>query len=386
MMISKNKETATNQKKRKVLHVVEATRAGVGKHVVDLTAWQAENDTDVHVIYNTRDLDQNFTRALEANHEIKWTGIDIPRSPNVKFLKVVRLIRKYIEKEGVQIVHGHSSIGGAIARLSSFHLRVRVIYTPNAFLSMDPRAPKLKKIAVKYIERMLSHITTVIIAVSIEEEQHFQKEIKGRCEIHVVNNGISAAELGNRDSIRRSYGLKHEDVVVGYVGRLDHQKAPLDLVKTMIEVVNRDDSFKLMLIGDGLLKINTEDALKKSKKLANRTTRIDYANGQQIMAAFDIFVLPSIYEGFPYVVLEAMSNGLPIVTTHESCVKSSVKHGVNGFVTNAGNITALTNHILDLIQNSALRESMGIESAKIISQFSIQNMGQKVCKIYDECI
>jgi glycosyltransferase involved in cell wall biosynthesis len=105
------------------------------------------------------------------------------------------------------------------------------------------------------------------------------------------------------------------------------------------------------------------------------------------MSAFDIFVLPSLKEGFPYVILEAMAAGLPIVATCVGGVPEAVVEGKGGFLVEPGDAESLARKIAILVESGDLRRSMGeFNRARVREEFSIERMISQTRRVYDEVL
>ena len=104
------------------------------------------------------------------------------------------------------------------------------------------------------------------------------------------------------------------------------------------------------------------------------------------MAAFDIFALSSCYEGHPYTFIEALSIGLPIVTTAIGGAKMSVLNNVNGFVSPIGDAKAMAANLVKLANSPRLREEMSRASFRIASDFSLENMMRRTSEVYEGTI
>lgn len=376
-----------NQSKGKcirVLHIVEAASAGVGKHVADLACWQARNGIEVSVFYNINNVDQYFLDCIKSNQRVNWTPSNISRALGLRLLDAIRKIRQYAKINDIDVVHGHSSVGGALARLSCFSLGLRIIYTPNAFLGMNPSIGIVYKGVLTILERLLARATDTVITVSVEEKDYFLNTVKGGCSCVLINNGIDVNNVGDRKKIREEFCISRDDVVVGFVGRLDPQKAPFDVVQVINNVSENCENVKFFVVGDGCLKEETYSRIGSNSKLDSNTIKLTKAVGQHIMAAFDIFLLPSKYEGFPYVVIEALSNGLPVITTHEACVSSSVKHGINGYLAASGENPLLAGYVVELVNNQALRNEMSKNSLSMSHQFTVDKMCREVLSVYKQ--
>ena len=278
-------------------------------------------------------------------------------------LVTVMETRRYLKLHGpFDAVHGHSSKGGAVARLAALGLDLQAFYTLHGFIIMDPELPLWKRAFYLAIELALSLRTRRIIAVSPEEQRAAVRMGLGRGRVALVPNGVGAGEMTPRDHARRLIGAGDDEVVIGFVGRLVSQKMPQVLVRAMRRVAAAAPQARLALVGAGPL----EEPLRRladESGVASRILWLGERDARTIMAGFDVFAISSCKEGLPYVVLEAMSAGLPVVATDTAGVESLVEPGVNGAVVPCGDSDAFADALIDLVQDPAKIEHMGRASA-----------------------
>lgn len=302
----------------RILHVVEATFAGVGRHVLDLATHQAAAGHDVHIAYSPVRESASFHDERRALTSITWHRIAVGRSIHPKDAVGALAVRRIAKSMRADVIHGHSTKGGIISRAAGLLTTSSVVYTPNAVFSMNPDLGPTARRATAAIERALSMATDHIIAVSPEEQAHLESIGVKPSKVSVVLNGIEPFEAAEKISVRETLGIPVGSRVAGFVGRVDAQKAPIDLVRILVELLKVDPEAIAIVVGDGPM---LEEARSFARSICSDHDRLVFA-GQQpgtwAMAAFDCFVLPSKYEGFPYVLLEAASLGLPIATTTEA--------------------------------------------------------------------
>ncbi len=298
----------------RILHVAEATFAGVGRHVVDLTKAQSEAGHEVVVLYGTRRESERFRLARDRNHLVHWRPIDVARGPDRADFKAVQTIRALARGFRPDVIHGHSAKGGILAH-SAPKGPWTIVYTPHAVYSMNPELGRRARSGVDLVERGLSTRTDLVVAVSPEEETHLRMMGIEQNKITMIPNGIPPLARADGDLVRRALGLPLDRPVVGFVGRVDDQKAPhtlLDIFKH-IAVARADVDF--VVVGDGTLLEAVRERAGISPSLAGRIHLVGEQPGPWAMSGMDVLLLPSRYEGMPYVLIEAAHLGLPMVVT-----------------------------------------------------------------------
>ena len=128
------------------------------------------------------------------------------------------------------------------------------------------------------------------------------------CELSAYDESIRLQE-------RSKWNIKSDEKVIGHIGRFQTQKNHTFLLDIFAEVLKLDQTYKLVLVGDGILRAEIDEKIKKLG-LQNHVIQVGQISGaSKLMSMFDLFLLPSLYEGFPTVLLEAQANGLPCIAS-----------------------------------------------------------------------
>src|SRR5215203_3318280 len=154
----------------RVMMIVESAAGGTGRHVLDLAEGMAKRGHEVHVIYSTGRIDRFFQGRLGALDEVRNMPVPMRTSIHPSDFGVIRTVRRYAKTHGpFDVVHGHSSKAGAIARLVAVGTKARAVYTLHGLIMMDPLLARWKRAFYLAIELAMSLRTQRIIAVSPEE-------------------------------------------------------------------------------------------------------------------------------------------------------------------------------------------------------------------------
>jgi glycosyltransferase involved in cell wall biosynthesis len=283
------------------------------------------------------------------------------------------------------VIHGHSTKGGAVARLAALGRSAKAVYTPNGLRFADPALKRTSREALQHLERALAGLTPRLIAVSPEERAHlWQAGISPR-KIDLVPNGIAAAPLPTQAVARQHLGLPLAAPVVGFVGRLSWQKHPEALLRAFELVRQAVPEARLAMIGDGPGQAQAE-ALAQSLGVAEAVHWLGPRPGASSMPAFDLFMLPSRYEGMPYVLLEALAAGLAIVTTEGAGASQLVEPGVNGEITPVESPKELGEAIVDLLIDADKRRAFGRASQRRSGHFTQQKMVEQTLAVYRQAV
>lgn len=368
----------------RVLMVVESSSGGTGRHVLDLCEGLLARGSEVHLVYSTGRIDRFFRDRLAALPALRHAGLPMRREIHPADTSLVKAVRRYLRENGpFDAVHGHSSKGGAVARLAAVGTGVPAFYTLHGFIIMDPGLPLWKRAFYLGIEVLLSWGTAGIIAVSPEEQRAAVRLGLGRNRVTLVPNGIRPVPPVPRAEARRALGVSDDALVVGFVGRLVDQKAPDVLLKAFARAAGEVPSadWVLAMIGSGPLgeglRLQAADL-----GVADRVLWPGELDARGVLPAFDVFALSSRKEGLPYVVLEAMSAGLPVVATASAGVEILVRPGVNGYVPATDDVAAFAGALADLARDPARRTSQGAASRRLAGRFTVEAMVEGTLAAY----
>ncbi len=206
-----------------------------------------------------------------------------------------------------------------------------------------------------------------------------------------IYNGIdmerSAASPLAATRIRQAFNIPADALLLGSVGRMHRSKDFGNLLTAMVQVRKRIPAVWLLLVGDGELRSELESraqTLGLSSVVTFTGIRDDVPD---ILAALDIFVLPSRWEGLPLVVLEAMAAGLPVVATAVGGTPEVVVDGVTGLLVPPRDPAALAQAITRLLRNPDLRRKMGRAGRERVTEhFSVEQMVRKTESLYEQLL
>lgn len=366
----------------RVLLVVESSAGGTGRHVLDLAEGLTARGCQVHVIYSTRRLDKLFTDRLAELKGIRQVALPIRTSPHPADFRIVRAVRRHMRQFGpFDIVHGHSSKGGAVARLAAFGTRARAYYTLHGLIMMDPLLPRWKWLMYLLIELGLATWTRRVIAVSPEEQRAAIRLGFGRSRVVMVPNGIGQMRLTPRADARHTMGVADDAIVIGFVGRLVEQKAPEILIEAFAITANAQPLARLALVGNGPLEGPMRELASKLG-VADKIIWLGERDARGVLAGFDLFALSSRKEGLPYVVLEAMAAGLPVVATTSAGSEILVIPGVNGAVVPPDDARAFASALIELVSDPARMARCAQGSLQRAARFTIDAMVDRTLEAY----
>lgn len=299
--------------------------------------------------------------------------------------KLTRLMRQ----KRYAIVHTHSSKAGVIGRLAARLAGVPVIvHTVHGWSFHDHMSPARRKMYV-LLEKFAASFTDAMIVVAQPDIEKGLREGIGRPEqYHVIRSAIPLDEFDpaavDRDAVRRELGLPPNAPVLGNVGRFSPQKNPLDWVRVAGEVGRALPDCHFLLVGDGPLRADVEAALV-AEGIAERTVLTGLRRDvPRMMAALDVFLLTSLWEGLPRVIPQALALEIPVVANRADGTAEAIAHGETGFLCEPGEITELAGHCVTLLRNPDLRRAMGQRGREFVNrEFDVRRMVVQIAALYE---
>lgn len=287
-----------------------------------------------------------------------------------------RKLRYIIHKFKPDIVHTHASKAGALGRLAAKNEGVPLIFHTFHGHVFHSYFGKAKTYFFKSVERRLALSTDRIIAISDGQKQELSIEHK-ICppdKISVIPLGFDLAKFwtdsaSKRLSFRQRFGLMHDEVAVGIIGRLVPVKNH-DLFLEAASRIVKSSSVKVrfFIIGDGEMR---DDLLQRAENMGLKTVYMPEGNSPHqlvftswiknvdwAMAGLDLVVLTSFNEGTPVSLIEAQAAGKPVVSTRVGGIENIVIEGESALLSENNNANQLTANMLSLIENKSLREEM----------------------------
>lgn len=282
----------------------------------------------------------------------------------------------------IQIIHTNSYVPGNYARLAAALLRVPVIIDHwHGFTPFNRKR--------RFICRWLGRVTDLSLAVSQGVRDYLIEQCTlDPARVRVVANGVDLERLRlhrPRTEVRRELGLASEARVVGLVARLDHWgKGHKEFFTALADLPDRD-RVEALIIGGGRREGEMRQ-LAEEMGLAGRVHFLGQRNDiPDLLAALDIFALPSHSEGVSLALLEAMAAGLPVIATAVGGLPEVVTDGVNGLLIPPKNPEALVQALARLLAEPALAKNLGDNARRHVAEnFSLDRLGREINEIYGE--
>jgi glycosyltransferase involved in cell wall biosynthesis len=295
-------------------------------------------------------------------------------------------LRRFLRDGRFDVVHAHLPYAAIGARAAIRRIRPHrpaLVYTEhNTWDRYHPATRRANSLTFGWND--------AAIAVSEGVAASMGRPRRGWPSVHVIPNGVDVDALRrealDRDTARKELGIPGDQPVVGTVGGLMPKKGHRVLVKAAREIAARHPEVLFVFVG---LPVDPEPIRREIAEagLDDRVVLAGYVpRAASLMPAFDIFCLPSLFEGLPVSLLEAMSLGLPSVATRVGGVPEVVADGRDALVVPPGNAWALAVALGRLLADPALRGRLGARARTTASRFGMAGMVRRVEEVFEEAV
>jgi glycosyltransferase involved in cell wall biosynthesis len=292
----------------------------------------------------------------------------------------------------VDLVHTHSSKAGILGRAAARLAGVPgIVHTVHGW-SFNDTQPRATRRLYLEAERAAARFTDRIVCVSrFDRDRAIASGIGDAFQYRIVRSGIDrslyAPPPGARARVRETLGAAPDDVVVGSIANFKPQKGPLDFVEAARRARSSDPRLRFFIAGDGELRPAAERAIAQAG-LAGIVRVLGWRTDvAELLAATDVFLLTSLFEGLPRVVLQAMAAFVPVVATDTGGVAEVVVDGATGRLVPPGDPAAAAAAVIALAADADLRKRLALAAhARLGDEFDSRRMVSRLEELYDEVL
>lgn len=286
-------------------------------------------------------------------------------------LELVRLFRR----ERFDVVHAHTPVAALLGRIAAKIAGVPlVVYTAHGFYFHD-EMPLPKRWVFVLLERIGGWFTDLLFTQSAEDARYaVTGRIAANDRVFAIGNGVDVVHfdperVGDQRSLRKALGVPDEAFMVGMIGRQVREKGVVDFLEAAIEVTREDPRVQFVLVGERLA---SDHADSVAAEIAQAKTALGgrliltglRQDIPELLAAMDLFCLPSHREGMPRTIIEAMMMGRPVVATNIRGSREEVVHEETGLLVPVRDARALAQAILRCAANPVWAQRLGIAGRK----------------------
>jgi len=385
------------ERKIKVAHIIARMITGGADENTLFTVQGLDKDRYEVDLIMGEEFDESILKRIEDENNniiqirgLKWK-LNFLYDPIV-LIKLIKLMRK----NHYDIVHTHTTKAGILGRIAARIAGVPVIVHGLHGSTFEAFNSGLLNWLLFLFERLTGRFTDAYISVSkVLSEKYIEKGIGKKENYHTVYSGMELDKFyGVKEKIdcgkkQRELGINSEDFVIGNVARLEERKGHKFLIDTFKKLIEKrkDRSLKLLIIGEGEERENLKNYVKEAN-LEEKVIFTGYREDvEELMAVMDLFVLTSLREGLPRVLVQAAAVGMPSIAFNVDGVPEIIKDDYNGFLVKVKDVKRLENRIVEYMNNKELVLLHGRNGRKFIeNKCSIKVMVDKIDKIYQDLV
>jgi glycosyltransferase involved in cell wall biosynthesis len=296
-------------------------------------------------------------------------------------------VKELMKQEGIELVHAHGTRANSNVLWAARSLGIPVIYTIHGWSFHPDQKAVVRNIRI-IGEKYLTSKSDLNISVSASNQQTGKNYMKSFQSV-VVNNGIDLQKFNpdkNFRNIRKEIGLPENALLVLFIARFTSHKQPLSLIRAFAEALPSNPQLHLLMVGDG---DQVEEARKiiEELKLKDKITLVPFRQDvPDVLASADIFVLPSLWEGLPIGLLEAMAMGKAIIASNVDGTSEIIFHQENGWLIETKDLVSnLAKAIIIISKDEENRKRLGQNARNTVSErFNAKTMTRQIENIYLE--
>jgi glycosyltransferase involved in cell wall biosynthesis/predicted O-methyltransferase YrrM len=367
----------------KILHVIHSSElSGPQRHLLDITRAIDKDRFSVEVACPNGWL----LKELQKNN-VKTHRIDLKDGFSINsLLSLFRIARK----GRYDIIHAHMGRTGLYAKLVGVITGKPVIVTEHLVAQdhswiKSPFRRRLHLIAHKFSNKM----TRLILAVSeVARNAYIERQGVSPDKIIIIHNFVDAdlfAKEQKGEKIRKEFKIDNDNVVIGFLGRLDWRKG----LRTIVDAAGDLKGAKFMIVGEGDAREELIDEIRKKGIEEDFILTGIRKDVPAMMKAMDIFIFPSYaeYESFGIAVIEAMAAGVAVIASDIAPIREIINDGENGILVPKKDPAALRSAIKRLIKDRDLMKRLGEEGRRTsLEKFSLKKAINKIEAVYEKIL
>lgn len=376
----------------RVLHVItRLIRGGADENTILTVERMDRSRWDSHIVAGRGSEIECFPEAVRSRTRVLPNLVREPH-PVRDVLALVQLVR-ILRRERWDLVHTHTAKAGFLGRIAARAAGIpHVVHTVHG-VTFHEHVPKAMRLFYIALERLAATRCDALITVGEDVKRKYLAEGIGRSEQYVtIPSGMDVEPFesarrdpaNGRDRVRAELGLEEHDVVVGMVSRLEPRKGWSFLLEAVARIAPDFPRLRVVGVGEGAQRVELEETARRLG-IASRVRFIGYrADIARVIAAFDVGVLTSLWEGLPRVLVQYSLLEKPVVAFDVEGAREVVADGVTGWVVSARDVDGLVDRLRGLVGNSELRREFGRRGReRVEGRWDARLMIQKISAVYE---
>lgn len=362
----------------KVLHLLPMNKLS-GAERMGLLICKHMSDVESYVITGGLDLAAVFEKEGIQTRYLNFSTKQLPQ--------VMKKLNVFIKEKQIDIIHAHDNI----ASLSAYLTKKRYGLTVKIVSHIHNCYPWLERNGIhKCIDHFIRpnydfNIACGQIVYDYYEQHASYFNPEQTC---ILSNAIDASNLGTTsqnqlDQIRKIFNIPTNQTIIGYIGRLSEQKGLIPFIRVLKNYKNQFENCKFLIVGSG----EQEDEVKQLIMEVGLEDLFIFTGFQSNVYPFyqliDIFFLPSLYEGLPMVLLEAVGSGVPTISMNVGSISEVIIDKETGILIESEQRIEFIERLMDLKNDSKLRQQIAkIGQQHVQSKFSLEAYNQSLKAVY----
>jgi len=369
-----------SQQEPRIFHLITRLLKGGAEKVV----------TDTVVGLNN----YQFTVGYGASYEqeqvdfLNQNSIETKRFPLLRHynpvtaIPAIAAVANYLRHNDFDIVHTHSTEAGIIGRLAAKAVGIpNIVHTVHGVPFTDDRNLVLNRFIIACERAAAKHTDRMAVNADIIADEYLSRGIGSPKQYTTIHIGVEVEKFRKANPAPDLPGNRPRVVMIGRLTEGKGFNVMLDAAESIC-----DGSFSVCLVGDGPLFASLESEIE-DRGLSDSVFLTGFRDDiPSVLAACDVFVLPSYREGTPRVIIEAMASGLPVVATDIAGIPEQVIDGESGYLIPTGAPGALADCLDELLSNSDIRNQMGERGYERVWRFSVETMLKEFDGLYQELL
>lgn len=366
----------------KILHVLPMNQMSGAERMALLLCKNLKNYEPI-VVCGGEELANTFNENKIKNYNIKFSS--------KKLLSNANSLSKIIKDENIKIVHAHDNTASLVSYLAKkiFGLNIKIVsHIHNCYPFLKGNGVN-KKID-KYLRNKYDYNITCGKTVTDfykENTDYFNEDraltLSNAMDIKYITN-VDKREV---NEIIKRYNIDINKKVLGFIGRLDEQKGIIPFIKELSKYKEEFNDSIILLVGNG----SQEEEIKSLIKELNLEDLFILTGFQEKVNVFypiiDVFFLPSLYEGLPMVLLEAMAFKKAVISMNVGSISEVIINNETGILIEQGNYEKFVNELIRLKNDEILKNKLCLKGFEYINKnYNIKNYENKIRELYGELI
>ena len=296
-------------------------------------------------------------------------------------------VAELIKEENIDLVHAHGTRAMSNMFRPALKSNLPLIYTCHGWSFHRDQNPLVKTMRIQSEKFLTKKASVNICGAKANAEQ--ARRLFGRFDAEIIYNSIDPSRFDPHNKytdVRKELGLSEDEIIIASIARFTVQKQPLKLIAAFAEVAKQVPNATLLMVGDGEEKTRMQELIADMGLQTRVVMQPFRQDVPDVLAAADIFVLPSLWEVFPLALLEAMSMGKAAIATAVDGTPEMVQDGYNGLLINVDNLQEeLQQAMLRLCNDDMLRQMISANAiTSIYNKYNIRTLVEKNEAVYEK--